>query len=116
MTITAKLQRFREEQARYRPQAPGDGMGNVHLSKEEAADINRLAQEATAYPIAFNKEEDGDVFRIGCGDFTTNRAFVWTIEAARQLASGLDGQEVALKLLAMAIKEVTEEVSQSDEP
>jgi hypothetical protein len=68
-----------------------------------------LAREATAYAIAFNKEEDSNQFWIGCSDFTTNRAFVRTIEAARQLASGINGQEVALKLLAMAMKEVQRE-------
>jgi hypothetical protein len=50
-----RLQNFAEAylamagEARYRPQAPGDGMGNVCLSTEEAANPERLAREAGAY-------------------------------------------------------------------
>jgi hypothetical protein len=80
--ITTKLQRFREaylsvaRHARYRPQAPSDRLGNVCLSKEEAADPDRLAQEATAYTIAFNKEEDD-------GTFTTLKLLSMALEDMR---------------------------------
>jgi hypothetical protein len=42
--MNAKIERFREayiamaKKARYRPQAPGDGMGNISLSKEQLTD------------------------------------------------------------------------------
>jgi hypothetical protein len=46
---------------------------------------------------------------IGCSDFETNRAFVWTIEAARFLAGGMVGGErsaMAITLLKMASEEI----------
>ena len=92
--------------ARYRPQAPGDGCGHVNLTQEQADDPQRLRQEAFLYAQGFDKEEDNGTFTIGCSDGLTNRAFVWTIEAARKLAAGLDGEPVALKLLKMAVKEL----------
>jgi hypothetical protein len=46
-----------------------------------------LAQhETTAYALKFNEEENELTFSIGCSNFRTNRAFIWTIEAARALA------------------------------
>jgi hypothetical protein len=92
------------KQARYRPQAPGDGMGHTHLTKEQAADPDRLDREASEYAHKFNEEENTRTFWIGCSNFQTNRAFIWTIEAARALAGGAD--DLALDLLKMAVKEV----------
>jgi hypothetical protein len=37
---------------------------------------------------------------------TTARAFMWAIEAARQSASGDDGNVIALRLLKMAVSEL----------
>jgi hypothetical protein len=96
----------------YRPGAPGDGCGNVHLSKEQIADQQLLLDEATAYAEIFDKEEDTDSFCIGCSDFDTNRAFFWTIEAARLLASGVDGNVNALKLLTLAIEDVRRAINE----
>lgn len=93
-------------EARYRPQAPGDGLGNISLSTEELRDPARLYQEAFEYALKFAAEENGLTFCIGCSNFATNRAFVWTIEAARLLASGDDGDRPALKLLEMAAADV----------
>lgn len=107
-----KLQRFAEaylamwRRARYRPAAPSDGCGTILLTPEELDDPARLAREAEAYARAFNREEDGLSFRIGCSDFRTNRAFVFVVDAARLLASGPDGNPFALKLLDMAIRDV----------
>jgi hypothetical protein len=39
-------------------------------------------------------------------DYTTNRALVYTIEAARLLCCGASGVTHALKLLEMAVEEV----------
>jgi hypothetical protein len=108
--MTAKLDRFAEtylmmaSKARYRPQAPGDGCGGIYLSDEELRDRGRLMQEAQDYAIAFDAEEDTNQFAIGCSNFTTNRAFILAIEAARNLAGGAD--HVALKILEMAAAEV----------
>jgi len=92
------------ETARYRPQAPSDGLGNIELSPEELEDSERLAREASEYAVAFVNEEDTRQFHIGVSNYATNRAFVYTIEAARALCSGKSW--LALRLLEMAIEDV----------
>jgi hypothetical protein len=112
MSSDPRLARFAEaylamaERARYRPAAPGDGIGGVFLSEDEAADPARLHSEAAQYASDFLSEEDEDTFSIGCSDFDTNRAFVWAIEAARLLAAGEEGKRKAVTLLQMAIEDV----------
>jgi hypothetical protein len=90
--------------AKYRPQAPGDGCGAVSLTCDEAADPERLWAEAVAYAKRFNDEENDRAFNIGCTNFSTNRACIYTIEAARCLCGGAD--EVAAILLKMALEEL----------
>ena len=63
-----------------------------------------MQREATAYALRFNEEENGLSFWIGCSDFITNRAFIWTIEAARAMAGGKP--DLALDLLTMAVKDI----------
>jgi hypothetical protein len=92
--------------ARYRPRAPGDGMGGVYLTKEQMHDRGLLDREATKYAQEFAADDLKMSFWIGCSSFDTNRAFVFTIEAARQLASGLGGEDTALKLVEMALEEI----------
>jgi hypothetical protein len=92
--------------ARYRPQAPSDGCGNICLSSTELKDPDRLHQEAVAYADRFAAEEDDGSFRVGCSNWSTSRAFVWVIEAARLLASGTSGNRYAYELLSMAIAEI----------
>jgi len=111
MDLTApRASRYREayllmaKEARYRPQAPGDGMGHISLTEKQLADPERLQREATAYALKFNKKENERAFWIGCSDFCTNRAFIWTIEAGRALAGGKP--DLALDLLNMAVKDV----------
>jgi hypothetical protein len=107
-----QLQRFRAaylamaSRARYRPQAPGDGFGHIDLSEEHLKNQDRLWREATEYAIRFYREEETKNFWIGYSDFMTNRAFIWTIEAARNLAAGVGGNKTAIKLLEMALQEV----------
>src|SRR5882672_920907 len=84
---------------KYRPAAPGDGMGGISLSSDEYKDQDRLHREAVDYAMRFSQEEDGHTFNIGCSNFTTNRAFVLTIEAARLLCGGGDGDQLAGRLL-----------------
>jgi hypothetical protein len=92
--------------AKYRPQAPGDGMGGIYLSAAELKDRERLYMEAAQYAAQFSKDDDSHDFHIGCSNWETNRATVFAIEAARLLA-GADN-DTALSLLRLAIKEVTE--------
>ena len=92
--------------AKYRPQAPSDGLGSILLSKEELEDRQRLSNEASDYADRFFKEEDTLQFHIGCSDYETNRALVYTIEAARLLCAGGPSRLRALKLLEMAVEDV----------
>jgi hypothetical protein len=52
-----RLERFAEAylemagQARYRPQAPGDGFGNILLTRKECGDVERLHREAVNYAL-----------------------------------------------------------------
>jgi hypothetical protein len=85
----------------YRSAAPGDRMGHVSLTPEQRRDPKRLEREAAEYAAQFIAEEDTWKLRIGCSDHRMNRAFKWTIEAARLLAGG-DGNGPAIKLLKLA--------------
>src|ERR1700680_1686531 len=91
-------------EGRYRPQAPSDGMGTVLLTEEELADPQVLAEEASDYAATFIRQETSSRFDIGTSNYSTNRALVYTIEAAKNLCGAAD--HVALKLLKMAIKEI----------
>jgi hypothetical protein len=107
MKLNERDDRYRQaylamaEEANHRPAAPNDGCGNILLELDDLRDPVRLEEEACKYALMFAREEDKRRFCIGCSHFPTNRAFVWVIEAARQLASGDDGNATALKLLAM---------------
>lgn len=90
-TMCNRLTRYAEayvhmaKEARYRPKAPGDGFGNVSLSARQLADRQRLMREAADYARAFDAEEDERTFIIGCSEYDTNRALIYTVEAARVL-------------------------------
>jgi hypothetical protein len=111
-TTDPRLENFRQaylqmaREAKYRPQAPSDGFGNIQLTLAEVQDPQRLQAEAAAYAVRFLAEEDDDRFWIGCSDFRTAKAFIWAIESARLLASGDGGNAAAIKLLHMAAREV----------
>jgi hypothetical protein len=81
-------------QANYRPLAACDS------AESEVPD------EATSYARRFVAEEQTTEFHVGVSDYTTNRALVYTIEAARLLCRGLLGVDHAQKLLEMAVTEV----------
>jgi hypothetical protein len=93
------------EIAHYRPAAPGDGMQGIDLTEEELADSARLSAEATQYADDFLNQEDSH-FNIGVSDASTNRALVYTIEAARALC--FPDTDLATTLLNMATKEAKE--------
>jgi hypothetical protein len=95
-------------EAKYRPAARGDGMGSVRLSADELADLARLRNEADQYAIRFIQQINSGSFFIGVPEGRTNRAFVFVIEAAKQLCAG-DGDPWALELLVMAIREILEQ-------
>jgi hypothetical protein len=82
-------------QANYRPEAASG-----------ASEGSDLGDEAASYADRFVTEEQTTKFHIGISNYTTNRALVYTIEAARLLCGGVLGEEHALKLLEMAVQEV----------
>lgn len=91
--------------AEYRPAAPGDGMGSVNLTPEQLADDAILQAEADQYANEFIKEEDnGGMFTIGVSKYESNRALVFTIEAARLMCGGAN--EEAMELLRYAKEEL----------
>ena len=96
------------EEAGYRPAAPSDEMGNADLTAEQLRDRSQLEREAHQYALRFSAEEDAHRFRIEVSNFSMNRAFIYTIEAARCLATG--EEDVALSLLEMARNEVQAQV------
>lgn len=125
-----EFSRFRQaylamaKQANYRPAASIDG--KVTLSVEELVDPERLAydaeaavsyaaevwagriwrEEAVSYANEFLDEKNAQRFWIrGGSHWDHHRALVYTIEAARQLNSGADGADTAIRLLEMALAE-----------
>src|SRR5262249_54116217 len=64
---------------------------SIGLTSEQAHDRQRLAHEADTYAASF---------------VNTTARFMWAIEAARQSASGDDGNVTALRLLKMAVSEL----------
>ena len=87
-------------QANHRPNAP-----------EGARTDDDLEVEANAYAEEFIAEEQKMEFDIGISDYTTNRALVYTIEAARCLCAGSFASDRALKLLEMALTEAKSEIA-----
>jgi hypothetical protein len=88
--------------AKYRPAAPSDGMGNITVPEEEL----NLTEEAVEYTRKWWKEEDDQSFHVGCCDYSTRPATIFAIEAARNMCAGVGGQTTALRLLKMAVREL----------
>jgi len=103
------------KKAKYRPGAPNDGFGGLRLTESELKDSERLANEANDYATRFIAEENAGRFLIGISNLTTNRAFVYAIEASRLLCQDSSGQAYALKLLEMAVDEVKSALREAKE-
>jgi hypothetical protein len=71
-----------------------------------AGDGCELDQEASIYAVQWMTEEEDLTFLIGCTDFTTAKATVYAIEAARLLCAGDYGVATARRLLALALAEL----------
>jgi hypothetical protein len=97
--------------ARYRPAAPGDGFGSIDLTDEEFRDPARLEEEARKYAASFLHQDDAMEYPMGCPDGRGNRAFCYTIEAARVLCAARP--ELAKSLLQMALDEIAAEYNQT---
>lgn len=106
MQMVGEAYKAMAHRVKYRPAAPGDGFGDIFLSKKELADPGILHREAAKYAREFIAEEDTCRFQIGCCDHSNTTAFVYAIEAAHCLCAGKGFHEIAAKLLRMAAKEV----------
>lgn len=85
------------EEARYRPSAPSDGMGNITVPLAELD----LEAEAVEYARHWWNEEEHGRYTIGCPDMTHRAALVFLVEAARNLC-GMNTKG-ALRLTQMAL-------------
>lgn len=86
--------------AKYRPAAPSDGMGNITVPRDQLD----MEHECRGYARRWAEEEDTQTFRIGCCNFPTRPATIYTVEAARLMCGVAD--EEALRLLKMAVAEL----------
>lgn len=88
------------DEARYRPAAPSDGLGNITVPVDELD----IRTEARTYADGWREEENGLEYLIGCPDYRDRPAMVFIIEAARNLC-GVE-RERAAQLLRMALDEL----------
>lgn len=87
-------------EAKYRPAAPGDGLGNITVPVAELD----MKQESEAYAEAWGREEQSMDFFLGCPSFGDRPALVFIVEAAR-LLNGVE-RKGAAHLLRMALAEL----------
>jgi hypothetical protein len=99
--VEAAYRRMARE-ARYRPAAPSDGLGNITVPSAELD----LDAEARQYAAQWQEQEDTGVFALGCANWSERRAMVFALEAARLCCSGFDGPVYARRLLRLALKEM----------
>jgi hypothetical protein len=66
--------------------------------------------EANAFAETWWKQEDDLTFRIGCADFTTRKATIYAIEAAKFMCAGRSGDAAAIKLLKLSLAEMKQAV------
>jgi hypothetical protein len=81
-------------EANYRPGAPSDGVGNI------TGPLN-LAREIEIYTERWRRDEDAQIFRVGCASFKDRETLIFIVEAARELC-GVN-HEIAAQLLRMAV-------------
>lgn len=111
MKYHSESERFAEayivlaERARYRPGAPGDGLGSINLTPEQLRDSERLRREALDYGIALSQSLDQRSVFIGVPNWSTSKAFFYALEAARLLCAGVADRS-ALTVLELAVEEL----------
>ena len=112
----AETYEYMAREAKYRPAAPGDRMGNTDLTVRQLADSRLLREEAMRYACEFTRQEEAGQFWLGVIDNSvidnmTNRAVVLLVEAIRVLAGGPGLEALALHLVKMAEAEVRRQFS-----
>ncbi len=89
-------------EARYRPAAPSDGLGNITVPDAELD----LDAEARQYAARWWEQEDEHTWVLGCANYPDRPAMILALEAARLCCSGGDAPSYARRLLQMAIEEL----------
>ena len=88
--------------ARYRPMAPGDGMGHVDPDYD-VNDGKLLTDEACRFADRWWQEEEDQRFDLGCPDYGMRTLMIYAIEAARACCSA--DLLHARRMLQMALDE-----------
>lgn len=86
--------------ARYRPAAPSDGLGNITVPIEQLD----IRMEAQRYAVNWWRQEEQQNYPIGCPDFSDRPALIFTVEAARAIC-GVN-RELAISLLELALTDL----------
>lgn len=84
------------DEARYRPAAPSDGMGNITGPLD-------MDTEIRTYTASWRAEEDAMNYPLGCPEYKLRPAMVLAVEAARACC-GAD-RDLAIRLLRLALDE-----------
>lgn len=91
-------------EARYRPAAPSDGLGNITVPVEELD----LDAEARQYAKHWWEQEDACTYVIGCANYEERPTMIYALEAARLCCSGFGSRPFARRLLELALEELSE--------
>lgn len=95
-------------EARYRPEAPSDGFGNITMPLEELD----LDAEANAYAQRWWDQEEEATFLLGCANHRDRPPMIYALEAARLCCSGGDSPRFALQLAKMAVAELEQQLAE----
>jgi hypothetical protein len=92
-------------EARYRPCAPSDGLGNITAQESELD----LDAEVQSYAEEWWGQEDDGTYLIGCANYPERPAMIYAVEAARLCCGEFGSRRYALRLLEMAARELRTE-------
>jgi hypothetical protein len=101
-SFMAQGYRIMAEEAKYRPAAPSDGLGNITVDLDELD----LVAESRAYAARWDHSEASGNFFIGVCDYTTRQTTMFAVEAARLMCAGSGTATHARKLLELALEDI----------
>jgi hypothetical protein len=87
-------------EARYRPAAASDGVGNIPFPEAELD----LDAERREYATSWMESEDEQSYWLGCPDLRLRKAMILAVEAARACCSA--DPDLTRNLLVMALQEL----------
>ncbi len=93
--------------ARYRPEAPSDGLGTVLLTADELRETGRLASEAQRYAEDLERQDRKGSFVLhGCTNWMQNKLFVYLLNATTLCFTGSGALPAQKRLLQSALREI----------